>query len=403
MEGQFVWQKSCSLKLMDPSPDSPVFYSKIETVPESGKRAESDLLHALDLSSLITFTDVDGNFTYVNDNFCEISKYSREELIGKNYRVINSGYHSKNFWAELWNTIAAGKVWKGEINNRAKDGSFYWVFATIVPFLDKQGKPEQYVSILMEIMDKKRLEEAVERNKSRFDLKQLQLENELQEQLCSILTHDLRTPLTAAKVAVGLIERRSKDPDMVNALTTRVLKNIDRIDHMITDFLDAQRIKSKQGLVLNRINCDLQSVVKNAIDELNIIHGDRFSLKVSGNMNGFWCPAGLQRLVENLCSNGVKYGYANTPVTICLIGNEKEIELSVHNFGDPISSEDQAGLFQYLHRTEAAQKNGTKGWGIGLIIVRGITEAHGGRVTVNSSRDLGTTFIVTLPRFQSEH
>jgi PAS domain S-box-containing protein len=159
-----------SVKLYPSEDGLTIFYKDIT----QGKKAErelsqtlreiSDYKFALDESSIVAITDQKGIIRHANSNFCKISKYSEKELIGQDHRIINSGYHPKGFIKDLWITIANGKIWKGELKNKAKDGTIYWVDTTIIPFLNDQGKPYQYVAIRADITERKLAEENLQKS-----------------------------------------------------------------------------------------------------------------------------------------------------------------------------------------------------------------------------------------------
>lgn len=363
---------------------------------EALEKRTRDLLHAIDESSIVAFADINGKINYVNDKFCEITGYDRSELIGENHRIINSGYHSKEFFSDLWKTIKSGKIWKGEIKNQKRDGTFYWVFTTIVPILNERGRPREFLSIRFDITDKKKLEEECFVNHT--EMLKDRVAREASERFVSTLTHDLRTPLTVMKLSTLQIERALNFDEGVMKHTSRILQNISRTEGMVTDLLNATKIRAGQKISMAMDFCDANEIAQKTIEELSLIHGPRFDLCVQGNSHGIWSGVGIKRIIENLCGNAIKYGDKDKAISIGLLANEDSLTIKVHNWGQVLNKDEARSLFDYLQRAQAVEEGNSVGWGIGLTIVKGIAESHGGAVDVASSLEKGTTFIVILPR-----
>ena len=224
----------------------------------------------------------------------------------------------------------------------------------------------------------------------------LEAERGLRESFVSILTHDLRNPLGAAKLSAGLILDKSVNPDVCQKMARQITSSIDRVDHMIENLLDANRIRAGERLPLEIEEFDLRCMLKSTLDELSIVHGDRIFLTEFQEVRGYWSRDGIRRAIENLISNAVKYGYPDRPITVSLKQTPQTVIIAVHNEGSPIPPEELANLFQQFRRTKSAHASGIRGWGLGLTLVRGVVEAHGGTVKVESAP--GTTFTLELPR-----
>jgi PAS domain S-box-containing protein len=270
---------------------------------------------------------------------------------------------------------------------RGADGQYRWHLVRGVPIRDAEGRVVKWVGANTDIHEQKALTARLEE------------ERELREHFVAALTHDLRTPLQAVRLNAQMLARKGADPAVLHRSSARIVDNIDRADGMIRDMLDANRIRAGEGLLIDVAPCDLTALAREALEELSLVHGGRFALEAPDALEGHWSLEGVRRILENLCTNAIKYGARDRPVTVTLAPSGAEaVTLSVHNWGPPIPPEEQRLLFRQYRRTGAAESGPQKGWGLGLTVVDGLARAHRGEVRVASAAGTGTTFTVTLAR-----
>jgi len=364
-------------------------------------REINDIRFALDQSSIVAITDAKGRITYVNDKFCEISKYARHELLGKDHRIINSGHHSREFMHDLWNTISQGKAWSGEIKNRAKDGSFYWVATTIVPSLDEQGRPHRYTSIRTDITRRKALEEeqAALEARERAALEASRLKSEF----LANMSHEIRTPINGIIGMANLLARTDLSSEQ-----RRYLKAIggssDLLITLVNDVLDLSKVEEGK-LELEVVAFDLTAI----IDEIGATFGSLARAKGltfecferrGGGTKLAGDPSRIRQVLNNLLSNAVKFTEHGT-VSLSVLrtetrGSKIRVDFEVRDTGIGMAPETTERLFENFMQADASTSRKYGGTGLGLAICRRLVSLMGGSIHVDSGPGQGTSVSFTL-------
>lgn len=226
----------------------------------------------------------------------------------------------------------------------------------------------------------------------------LRKEKDLRETFVSAMTHDLRTPITAARMSAQIIRKNPHNIENVHKQISRIITNVDRIDGMIQDLLDANLIKAGEVLPVNRADWNLKNIAEETLSDLVVSFGERFILNAANNLNFNCSKDAIRRILENLCSNAVKYGSSDTPIIIAMLENAEHVFINVHNQGNLIPQDEINGLFGKYQRSTTAIASGQKGWGIGLTLVKGLVEAHQGFISVVSNGSVGTVFKIEFPK-----
>lgn len=347
---------------------------------------------ALDEHAIVAITDKLGKITYVNDKFCAISKYARAELLGNNHRIINSGYHSKEFMRNLWQTIRNGKIWQGDIRNRAKDGSIYWVNTTIVPFLDNDGTPFQYIAIRAEITERKLLEE-----KNAEILKELTDANQELADFAYIVSHDLKAPLRGINsLANWLIEDYSdKLGTEGKQLLDLMIGRTRRLGKLVDGILAYSRAGRNPA---SSETIDLNLIVHDTIDLLT--PPPHITVEITTPLPQVTLEYyKAQQIFQNLISNAIKF--MDKPIGRITITAAKECSdwhFTVTDNGPGIDSRYFKKIFELFETLNNC--NEAESTGVGLSLVKRIVESHGGAIWVESTVNIGTAFHFTLPFIQ---
>ena len=351
---------------------------------------------AMDAHAIVSASDIAGKIILANDKFCAISGYTRGELIGQDHRIVNSGTHSAEFFQQMWQTIAGGKIWHGLICNRAKDGRHYWVNSTIVPIFDQHGQIDRYISIrtdvsaLVQIEDDLRQakEEAVAANKTKSDF-------------LSNMSHELRTPLNAILGFSQLLQAGDISPDM--------REDVDHIHragkHLLTlinEVLDLAKIESGKIEIRTEV-VDLDHLIRDNIELIK-------PFASSNNIELIYLPAKerllitsdrnrLDQVLLNLISNAIKYNRAQGKVRIHPERHDgKRIRINVTDTGIGLSPQDVQQLFTPFTRLGPKHIEGT---GIGLTLTKRLVELMDGELGVDSEAGVGSTFWIEFAEAQA--
>jgi len=341
----------------------------------------------LDNHAIVSITDEFGSISYVNEKFCEISGFSRQELIGSNHRMLKSNVHPDGFYEELWSTITQGKVWHGEVCNQRKDGSHYWVKSTISPFLDTTGKPYQYVSIrtnITELLEAKLEAEKANRAKSIF---------------MSSMSHELRTPMNAILGFAQLLEMKMEGQELDFIKEIKGAGN--HLLALINEILDLSNIETGEfqpmfekidiNTFVNESILAVQDIANNKNIKINQIIEEGSVIYVIADRRR------LKQALLNYLTNAVKFNHDNGDVLISIkLIDSSKCRILVKDSGPGLSKEQLSKIFNPF--TKKDEHVGlTEGSGIGLTITKRIVEIMKGRVGVESEEGFGCTFWIELP------
>jgi two-component system, sensor histidine kinase and response regulator len=364
-------------------------------------RALNNQKFALDQHAIVSITDLNGTICYANDFFCEITGYLRSELLGKNHRIINSGFHSEAFFKALWATIARGEVWHGEIKNRRKNGEHYWVDSTIVPLLNEDGMPEQYIAIRTDITEIKDFEFSLQEAKANAEAA-----TQAKSQFLANMSHEIRTPMNAILGMLKLLKNTELSAQQLD-YTSKTEGAAQSLLGLLNDILDFSKMEAgklelnPEPFCVDRLLRDLAVVLSANVGakQLEVL----FDIDPATPKGMIGDMLRLRQVLINLAGNAIKFTAAGEVVVqikvLAKVGIDTTLHISIRDSGIGISAENQQHIFDGFSQAEASTTRRFGGTGLGLSICKRLVEMMGGQLMLDSELGQGSTFyfILTLP------
>lgn len=353
---------------------------------------------ALDEAAIVAITDRAGRILYCNDKFEAVSGYSRAELIGQTHRVVNSGAHTRDYFRNLYRTIASGQVWRGTIENRSKAGEPYWVDTTIVPNLGPDGRPETYTAIRFEVSDHVRALKALEVAQS-----EARVAAEARDRFFANISHEVRTPLNAVLGLASALTHTALTPRQ-NEMLDLITGAGDALRRVLDDMLDLSKMQAGQ-FTLAPAPFDLRADI-GAVVEMRRAGAEAKGLTLAATFsdaaNGMVVGDGVRiaQIVSNLVSNAVKFtAQGHVAVRVDVAGDAQAERLLIEVEDEGIGFDEQAAqrLFQPFVQADDAISRQFGGTGLGLSICRLLAELMGGAISAESAPGRGSVFRVAIP------
>jgi len=348
----------------------------------------SEYKRAVDLSAIVSKSNKQGTITYVNDAFINISGYTREELIGKSHNIVQHPDTPNETFAQMWETILNKKVWKGGIKNRRKDGSEYFVSASIVPILDEHNEIEEFVAIRF---DTTTLHESI---------KKAHIAEEAKGDFLANMSHELRTPLNAIIGFSQILQRRKTIDEKDKTYISKIYLSGQNLLTLVNSILDFSKIEKGQ------MDCIMAEVSISELfeDTILLIESQAQEKSIELTLEGFIDTKTifadkqlLKQAFVNILSNAIKFTPENKEIKIIYKFENFKHHFSICDSGVGISQEDIKELFKPFKQGSNAKRNAEKGTGLGLAITHKIiTELHNGKILVESELDKGTCFHISL-------